>query len=424
MLNRVSLFKKREDFYMIISFLFFILSFSLLIEYNNYKNLTRFDSALVTVTVQKHYEKTKHSKKGKKRKVQILKLKSNKGFTFYSSTKPSTKLYVGQTLKLEMWVKRVTFYQYLKTFYAFSKIISISKQKSSKERLNTYITSQHLNQDIAHIYQALFSAKTLDYSLQKKFSELGISHLIAISGFHLSVLSALLFFLFKFPYKFFQNRYFPYRNYHVDSFFIIATFLLTYLLFLDSPPSLLRAFTMLLVGFALYDRGVEVISMQTLLLSGILLLAFFPRLLFSVGFWLSIAGVFYIFLFLIHFKYLSKIWQFILIPFWVYILMLPYSLIIFGNFSLYHPLSIIWTSLFTLFYPFSIALHIFGFGGLLDPILEKLLSIKTTQVFLNIPNYQLFIPIILSLLAVYKKNILTLLFLYCIALLLYTLSII
>lgn len=407
---------------MIIAIILFIASYSLLSEYNNYKNFTRFDSALVSATVQKHYEKTKYSKKGKKRKVQILKLKCNKGFTFYSSTKTSTQLNVGQTLQLEIWVKRVTFYEYLSSFYAFSKIITSSTKPSYREKFNTFIASQHENSEITHIYQALFSAKSLEYHLQKQFSELGISHLVAISGFHLSVLSALLFFLFKYPYTFLQNRYFPYRNYHVDSFFIIATILLGYLLFLEYPPSLLRAFAMLVIGFILYDRGIEVVSMQTLFLSGILLLSFFPRLIFSIGFWLSIAGVFYIFLFLLNFKHLKKIWQFILIPLWVYILILPYSLILFGNFSLYHPLSIIWTSLFTLFYPLSIALHIIGFGNLLDSYLESLLSLHQQSVVLQLSTYQLIIPIILSFLSLVKRNAIYLLLCYSSCILLYALS--
>ena len=422
MINRVSLFAQRRDFYMIIAITIVIAIYSILIEFNNYKNLTRFNSALVTVTVQKHYEKIRYSKKGKKRKVQILKLKSSKGFTFYSSTKTSTRLHVEQTLQLEIWVKRVTFYEYLSGFYAYSKIISKSSKPSYKEKLNTFIASQHEDSKIAQIYQALFSARPLEYDLQKKFSELGISHLIAISGFHLSVLSALLFFLLKYPYKFLQNRYFPYRNYHVDSFFIIATILLAYLLFLGYPPSLLRAFFMLIVGFILYDRGIEVVSMQTLGVSAILLLAFFPRLLFSIGFWLSIAGVFYIFLFLIYFKHLKKIWQFVFIPFWVYLLMLPYSLILFGNFSLYHPLSILWTSLFTLFYPLSIALHIFGIGDLLDSFLNGLLSLHNTATLIKISNYQLLIPIILSILTLLNRYGIYLLLSYSFYIFIYALS--
>ena len=406
---------------MIIFLATFIAIYSLLIEYNNYKKLTQFDSALVDATLLKHYEKSKKRKNGTQRKIQILKLKAKRGYTFYSSTKSTTKLHVGEILHLEIWIKRLTFYHYLSGFYAFSKILSLSHTASYKEMFNTFIANQHSNSEMAHIYQALFSAKSLEYTLQKKFSELGISHLIAISGFHLGVLSFLLFFLLKYPYQFFQNRYFPYRNYTTDSFFIIATLLLSYLLFLDAPPSILRAFSMLIIGFLLHDRGIKTLSMQTLFLSAIFLISFFPRLLFSIGFWLSIAGVFYIFLFLIYFKHRKKIWQFIYLPFWVYLLMLPYSLTLFVNFSLYHPLSILWSSLFTLFYPLSIALHLVGYGDTFDPLLVSLLSLNIEPTIVHLKIFWLLFSLLLSILSIFNKTALYFLLLYSFALLLFTL---
>ena len=247
-----------------------------------------------------------------------------------------------------------------------------------------------------------------------------VFHLVAISGFHLGVLSALLFFLFKYPYKFFQNRYFPYRSYKRDSFVAISLVLLSYLLFLDSPPSLLRAFAMLIIGFILYDRGIKIISMLTLLLTVVLLISFFPRLFLSIGFWLSVSGVFYIFLFLIHFKELSKVWQFVLIPFWVYLLMLPYSIIIFGNFSIYHPLSILWTSIFTLFYPLSICLHLINQGDLLDRTLQSLLRLNTGEIKISLDWMWLVAQIALSLISVHKKSFVYLLLIFSFSIFIYS----
>ncbi|MCK4736928.1 MAG: ComEC/Rec2 family competence protein, partial [Sulfurimonas sp.] len=162
-------------------------------------------------------------------------------------------------------------------------------------------------------------------------------------------------------------------------------------------------FGMLLVGFILYDRGIKIISMQTLFLTVLLLLVFFPKLVFALGFWLSVSGVFYIFLFLIHFKDLNKIWQFILVPFWVYMLMLPFSLAIFGNFSIYHPLSILWTTLFTLFYPLSIFLHVIGFGNLFDSLLESLILLGQADLHVELDFKVLVLHVGLSLLAIYKQ---------------------
>ncbi len=409
MLQKISLFNTRRDFLFAFFFLTLLSFYSLLIEYNNYKNLTRFDTQLVEATLLKQYTKNASS---------ILKLKSNHGAIFYTKTKQKNLL-VGENLLLKVWAGKISFYAYLKGFYAYSKIVKGSIKATYKTAFNTAIAKQHKSLEITAIYQALFSARQLDSSIQKQFSSLGISHLLAISGFHLGVLSTLLFFLLKYPYHFLQNRYFPYRNKKRDLFVIISMILLSYLLFLGTPASLLRAFAMLLMGFVLYDRGFQIISMQTLLLSILLLLALFPRLFFSLGFGLSVAGVGYIFLFLIHFQDLGKKWQFLLLPFWIYLMMLPFSLAIFENFSLYHPLSILWSTLFSLFYPLSIFLHLIHEGNLLDTPLEYLVHLDTHTKQIVLHPLWLVPFVLLSLGAIYKRSLLTLTLLYASAIFLY-----
>lgn len=419
LLEKISLFDTKRDFFLFLFLCIFIASYSLLIEYNNYKNMTRFDSQLIEATVLKQYEKTKLTKKGRTKSYQVLKLKSDRGFSFYTIAKksfPSTK---GKKVKLEIFFKDITFYEYMTGFFVFSKVLHIYNNPTLKENLNSTISNTHENKDIANIYKALYTASPLNPELQLSFSQLGISHLFAISGFHLGVLSTLLFFLFKTPYTFFQNRYFPYRSYKLDSFSVIATLLFFYLLFLDTPASLLRAYVMLLIGFILYDRHYKILSMWTLFLTVALLLSFAPRLLFSLGFWLSVWGVFYIFLFLIHFKNLNKVWQFILVPFWVYLMMLPLSLYVFGNFSLYHPLSIVWTSIFTIFYPLSIVLHLLGFADVLDNYLIWILNLNTDGVILKISFTLIVSFITLSFLSIWKKYFAYLLLLFALLIFIY-----
>lgn len=403
MIEKISLFNSKRDFFIFLLLCLFILSYSLLIEFNNYKNLTKFDSQIIEATVLKQYTKTKLSKKGKTQTYQVIKLKSDQDFTFYTTSKKSFPNAKGKKIKLEVWAGKITFYEYLRSFFVFSKLLHIYETFTLKQKLNSHIALHHENENITAIYQALYSATPLKKELQSTFSTLGISHLFAISGFHLGTLSALLFFLLKTPYKFFQNRYFPYRSYKLDSFIIISSVLFIYLLFLDSPASLLRAFVMLCIGFILYDRGFKIVSMWTLLLTALLILSFSPRLFFSLGFWLSISGVFYIFLFLIHFKSLSKIWQFILVPFWVYIMMLPVSLYIFKAFSLYHPLSIVLTMLFSIFYPLSIFLHLINYGNILDNALVWIINLSPQVVSIILPLQVITSFIILSLLSVWKR---------------------
>ncbi len=419
MLQKVSLFPSKRDFFLFLLACGFILTYALLIEYQNYKKLTYFDSCIVDATVLKQYTKTKETKRGKLKSYQVLKLKSDKGFSFYTTVSKNFTQVKGKKLQLIIFADAVTFHEYFTSFYARSIVLQVDKSQSLRNKLDAHLSQAHNNAAIANIYQALYTAAPLERELQTLFSNLGVSHLLAISGFHLGVLSALLFFLLKTPYKFFQDRYFPYRNAKSDLFVLVASTLLVYVLFLDAPPSLLRAFAMLLIGFILYDRGMKIVSMQTLLLSVLLLLSLFPRLFFSLGFWLSVSGVFYIFLFLIHFKQLNKYWQFFLLPFFVYLLMLPFSLAIFGTFSFLHPLSILWTTLFTPFYPLSILLHFIGFADLFDTLLESFMTLGKVQNTIPIPIEWLYLHIILSFLGMWKKYFMWLLLFYSFSIFVY-----
>ena len=413
MIERVTLFPTLK------SFLFTLLGFlalaivSLTIEYFHYKEFNRFDSVLVEAQVLNHYTKTKQTKTGKTKTYDVLKLKTTNGVTLYTISYKHLDNLTGSTLKAELFLKDgISFLEYLSGFFAISKIEAIEPKNDLYAKIEQFLQHSHKNDNARAIYEALYLAKPLPKTLQQQFSTLGISHLIAISGFHLGVLSFVLFVLIRFPYRFFQDRYFPYRNYKRDTFFIVALILLAYTLFLGAPPSLLRAFVMLIVGFYLYDRGIKIISMQTLLLTVLLILALFPRLFFAIGFWLSVAGVFYIFLFMIHYKHRSKIWQFFVLPLFVYGMMLPYSLTIFGNFSLWHPFSVVLTVLFTLFYPLSIFLHMVGFADLLDGALQTLISLAKTVVIVNIDKSVLLAFIILSITAVRSRIVLRILELF------------
>ena len=419
-IERVELLSSKRDILYLLALFSLLFTLSLSYEYYSYKKLTEFDSALVQAKVLKQYLKTKVTKDGKIKSYQVLKLKTDGGLSFYTIASKKTPNYKDKNILLEIQTAKINFLSYLKSFFAFSKIIQTQTKESLKQSLSHYLSTLHQNKNISAIYEALFLAKPLPYHLQQLFSKLGISHLLAISGFHLGVLSTILFFILKYPYKLLQNRYFPYRSSQRDIFFLVALLLFAYTLFLEYPPSLLRAFIMLLVTFFLYEKGIKIISMQTLFITALLIIALFPRLLFSTGLFLSLSGVFYIFLFLIYFKSKSRLWQFVVLPFWVYLMMLPYSLVLFGNFSLYHPLSIIWTSLFSLFYPLTIALHCIGFGDILDRALEMLLDLQPHALNIKLHSNYLFIEIVLSIMAIFKKEALLLLLLYTLSVFVYS----
>jgi len=394
--------------------LLLLLMLSLGREYYHYHQLKAKPTAIIKATVLNEYLKTTSKKSYK-----VIKLKSNNGALFYTTASKRFRSVKNSEVLLKIWTKNLDFLSYLKGFYVHSYFLKSTPLNSNKERLSTLLHSLHSNETIARIYDALFLAKPLSFELYNRFGALGISHLFAISGFHLGILSAVLFFLLYHLYKPLHTHYLPYRHIKRDIFFVVAAILLGYLLFLDSPPSLLRAYAMLLIGFILYDRGVKILSMQTLFIATTLLLALFPRLFFSLGFWLSVSGVYYIMLFFIHFKELKTWQQFLLVPLWVYMMMLPFSLYIFHTFSLYHPLSVIITELFTIFYPLSLFLHIVGFGSLLDPLLDGILHLDLHPYSITLPKWLFYGFVLLSLLASRYKKVLYLLVVIAVAILIY-----
>ena len=160
--------------------------------------------------------------------------------------------------------------------------------------------------------------------------------------------------------------------------------MLGYVWFLQMAPSVLRAYAMMLVGFFFYDRGVKLLTFQSLLMTVSLLIALWPRLFFTMGFWLSVAGVFYLFAFFRRFETRGRLFKFIGIHVWVYLMMLPLALALFGSFSPLHPLSVLWTMLFIVFYPLALLLHLVGLGGALDPLLHGLLELPRGHVQIDL----------------------------------------
>ncbi len=394
MLERVALFKNFKHLALFISACFGICLLSLSIEYNNYSKLTAFDDALVEATVINQYTKTKNS-----REYQVLKLKTDDGASFYMSAQPYIRDLSGYRVKVWLKSDDVSFVEYLRGFFAIAHIKEVSREQVLRYRVAKYLESQHTDSSLGKVSAALICATPIDKQTRDKLSALGISHLLAISGFHLGVLSVVLFFLLKLPYRSLQNRYFPYRHGNRDLFIVVALLLGAYTLFLGLVPSVLRAFVMMLIGFVLFDRGVKIVSIQTLVVSVLLIIALFPKLLFSIGLWLSVGGVYYIFLFLMLTEGKSKVFQFIALHVWVYVMMLPLSLYLFNLFSVYHPLSILWTMLFVIFYPLVLLLHIFGAGEVVDIILEPLFGLGVERIELGLSVWIVGLFLIFSLLA-------------------------
>ncbi len=335
----------------------------------------------------------------------ILKVYSSTlNMNFFSRTKIRVDD-LTSTLRLKLFPhKKLSFFDYLGTSFMFSKVNEIyEKQPSVKSDFLTFVEKQHEHKMISSFYKAIYFATPLDKTLRKQVSSLGISHLIALSGFHLAILSALLFFLLRPVYRIFQKRYFPYRFDLYDVGLIVLVLLGFYVWFVDMPPSLLRSYAMMTVGWMLLVLGMELLSFTFLATIILLLLVIFPKMLLSLAFWFSVAGVFYIFLLLKHFSTLNKYLMTLFISFGIFVLMLP---IVHMIFPIVNPLQLSSPFLslgFSFFYPLSMGLHLVGLGNLFDPILEKLFTLEASESMFILDYWYGLAYVVFSFLAIYSK---------------------
>ncbi len=339
-------------------------------RYFEYRQLKSLEKVFAEAEVLLQYTKEKNG-----RKYEVLKLQSEDGLAFFTTSREPIKDLTGRRVRLLLFPKRVSFYDYLKTPYIPSAIVRVEHERSYRMALFEKIKGQHSHPFMEQLYGALFLALPISKELRERVALLGVSHLLALSGFHLGLLWFLIYGALSLIYVPFQRRFFPWRHKLLDLGVITLLLLGVYLLFTGSPPSLLRAYAMLLVGWIALLVGLELLSFTFLAFCVVLLIALFPELLFSIGFWFSVSGVFFIY----QFMQLSEGWpkwsRFLLINLWLYLAMLPVVHSIFGIFSLYQLLSIPLTILFSVFYPVSMLLHLLGYGSFADEALLVLLDL-------------------------------------------------
>ena len=252
--------------------------------------------------------------------------------------------------------RKVDFIDYLKGFYTkiiyFDKVFDAKSDSYIKEKILENIKQNHTNSQIIELFNTLFLAIPANKEIRTIFINLSISHIIALSGFHLVVLSFVIYWILYFPYSYFHTKYFPYRNIRYDILIITISILFYYLILTDIVPSLLRAFVLFCLGIFLLRSNIKIVSFMTLLFTFLIVIAFFPRYLFSIGFWFSTSAVFYIYLFVQYFKKLKKWQMLIFFNTWMFLIFNPIVHYFFYQTALEQFYSILLTIAFTVFYPF------------------------------------------------------------------------
>jgi competence protein ComEC len=401
-LLKLDVFESKKEIFLFVFFMITVFSFNIYQKHQLFKEVKSSKFYTTDAKVLKQYQKSKNGKT-----YNVLKIKSDDGYSFYTTNYEDLKDLSGRDISIGFITTNIDFKSFLAGFYAPSYDIRLyEKEDSFKEKITAFIENQHQNLKMKELFSALFLANPISKSLRGDVSNLGISHLIAISGFHLGVLFTILYFLFRYIYIYFQDRYFPYRNRKFDLSILILLLLFAYISLIGFVPSVVRSFVMIAFSFFLYHRSFKVISFEVLFVAILFILAIIPEFLFSIGFWFSISGVFYIYLFLHHFSHLKN-WQiFLLLNFWVYVAMLPIVHFIFPNFSLYQLYSPFLTMAFSLFYPFEMLLHMLNIGDLLDGFILKLFSFKSEIYQIKTPILFLVSYLLVSILAIFHQRLL------------------
>ncbi len=338
----------------------------------------------------------------KKKNYYVLKLK-NSEVTFYTTSRENLKNLLNEKLTLTLITKNISFLGYLTSFYAPTFNYKLKPVSYIDEK----IESQHKDKKIANLYKALYLGESIDYKTREELSTLGISYLFALSGLHLGFISLILFLIFSPIYKFFQ-KYFPYRNRFFDLGILVLIVEFFYLYFTNFPPSLIRAYVMEVILFVFAIRLQNVFSLKVLALTILFSFLIFFTKIFSIGFLLSIFGVYYIYLFFKYFK--PTLLNGILLSFYMFFVMFIISHSFFGNFNLYQLLSPFINLIFTIFYPISIFLHIIGFGGIFDEAIKWYLHFGDKFYIVKFDIITLILFALISLIAFFERKVFIMMF--------------
>lgn len=371
------LFDSTKQWSIFFGILFVIFCINIYIKFSEFKHFLSEPQPYITAVVNRVFI----SKNGMK----FISIDSD-GLRITTRISKAEKYKPGDIIGLEIYTINAGFLRYLsgKLYLDSTRRHKLNQahlsQPSPIKRLSnslaSAISNQHSDKTIGELYKTLFLAIAPDKDIRQASSLNGSAHLLAISGYHLGVLSALLYAIFLPVYRFFSDKFFPWRDARVDVGVLVFGLLGAYFCILDDAPSFLRALVMALVAFLCLIRGIYIFSFKTLFVCAGLCVSLCPRLLFSTGFCLSLLGVWLIFVFFKHFKPKGYIKGALYLNLYLFFTMLPVIGFLFGSFSFQQIFGVGLSLVFGIFYPLALLLHLLGVGDLLDDVVRYALWLR------------------------------------------------
>ena len=206
---------------------------------------------------------------------------------FFNGTLISTKLIKQNQFNSYLYKNNIKYSSFISESQ-YSKIEGNKKlDENVREKVKDLLFANMSYTNASIAYASIFGDKTmLETKIYDSFSVSGVAHLLCVSGLHVGFLVALLYFFFKLIKL--KKKYI---------FIILIVLLGLYCYFCGFSPSVVRATIMSIVlagsvcfGNFRYD------NLSSLSFAGLIILLFKPFMVYDVGFQLSFASCFGIFL--------------------------------------------------------------------------------------------------------------------------------
>lgn len=286
--------------------------------------------------------------------------------------------------------------------FSFMELKEIKSERVKNNFIQIYLSniferaSENFSPSLKNMNRALFLGEnSLSKKTKDKIRYLGLSHIFAMSGFHITLIFSIFYFICS---KIFEKKFII----EITSLF----FLSLYYLGVKESPSFTRAYIMIVIyisGRLLYEK---VSAVKTLIASAVISIFIKPNTLFSLSFQFSYLAMLAIIYFYPLIKKINikkwKIIDFILFTLSIQIFLIPIQIFYFNTFPFLSILINILILPFASFYITIVYIHLFlenfHLSFILNPLVEQAYRIfeKIINLCSNIPNMSIYF---------YNKNV-------------------
>ena len=152
--------------------------------------------------------------------------------------------------------------------------------------------SKYISNDACGVLLALSTGdkSAITQEIKECFTKSGTSHILAISGLHMSLIALIIFAIWRTIFAYLKNFYIK-INTSTMAAYCTMPFTFLYMMFSGCSPSAIRAFIMTTIVLFAVIKNKRAISINNVAVAAFIILLFNPASLFHVSFQMSFAAV-------------------------------------------------------------------------------------------------------------------------------------